>query len=524
MSLDARTRLRNRRPCVESLETRALLSAISVSLTTNQSVYQSGQPIQMTFTETNTSNQRVNVEVGPSIDGFDVTQNGKTIWQSNAGVNPMYIVLESLNPGQSLTLHATWDDTPSQAQSLIMAGGTYTVTNQLDPSGPSATFQVEPAVVSSIITDKPVYQAGEPIVFTFTDTNTSTQPVTLAVDPTDFAVTASGGGSIWQSNPADANSAPTTVTLQPGQSVTQTATWNGARSSTGPSLSLWGSFVVANPNAPGLSTKFQINDPLVSTLSTNQSVYQVGQPVDITFVETNSSPNPVVIFPSGAFAIKNVATDTAVFTQPVGQNAMVTLQPGQSFTQTSTWTATQPGNYDFDYMNGQVAATGSFQVVQTPTGTAPPGQNPQPPITPVNNPPGQNPLQPIVVGNNPPVQNPPPITVTLTTNRQQYGPGQPVIIGLTLKNSSSQSITIPPSSASDGFSVISGSTIVWHTARTTRAIKAKARTLSPGESLTFQAIWNGKPISHGAKKLPAGSYSVLVMEAGHSAETTIQIG
>ena len=310
------------------------------------------------------------------------------------------------------------------------------------------------------------------------------------------------------------------------------------RSSAGTSLSLWGSFVVANPNALGIATEFRINDPLVSTISTNQSVYQVGQQVDITFVETNSSPNPIVILPSGAFAVIDVATDAAVFTQPVGQNAMLTLQPGQSLTQTATWTATQPGSYDLAYQNGQVAASGAFQVVQTPIGKPPTGQNPQPPVgnnppapnpqPPIvvgNNPPAPNPQPPISVGNNPPVPNPQPIAVSLTTNHQQYGPGQSVVISFTLKNTSSQTITIPPSSASDGFSVISGSTMIWHTSRTTRAIKAKARTLSPGQSITYQATWNGKPISpHAAKKLPAGSYTVLVMEAGYSAETTIQIG
>ena len=84
MSLNARTQRINRRPSVESLETRALLSAMSVRVTTNQSVYQLGQPVQMNFTETNTSNVPVNVREGPSIDGFVVTEDGKTVWQSNA--------------------------------------------------------------------------------------------------------------------------------------------------------------------------------------------------------------------------------------------------------------------------------------------------------------------------------------------------------------------------------------------------------------------------------------------------------
>ena len=38
---------------------------MTVSLTTNQSVYSAGQPIQMTFTETNTGTEPVRVQNGP---------------------------------------------------------------------------------------------------------------------------------------------------------------------------------------------------------------------------------------------------------------------------------------------------------------------------------------------------------------------------------------------------------------------------------------------------------------------------
>ena len=60
-------------PHVEGLERRTLLSSISYSLTTDQSVYQVGQPIELTFTETNVSNQPVTVEVSPT--DFTVSQN-----------------------------------------------------------------------------------------------------------------------------------------------------------------------------------------------------------------------------------------------------------------------------------------------------------------------------------------------------------------------------------------------------------------------------------------------------------------
>ncbi len=61
---------------VERLEVRELLSSLAYSLTTDKSTYQVGQPVQLTFTETNTSTKPVTVTDGPSIDGFTVTGRG----------------------------------------------------------------------------------------------------------------------------------------------------------------------------------------------------------------------------------------------------------------------------------------------------------------------------------------------------------------------------------------------------------------------------------------------------------------
>ena len=88
----------------------------------------------MTFTETNTSDSTVRVPIGPSIDGFTITHDGATVWKSNSGIEPDFIVLENLAPGASITLTATWT-----ASNLT---GTFAVHNQLDPEGPAATFEV----------------------------------------------------------------------------------------------------------------------------------------------------------------------------------------------------------------------------------------------------------------------------------------------------------------------------------------------------------------------------------------------
>jgi hypothetical protein len=127
---------------LEPLEGRALLSALSVSLTTNKSVYQVGQPVRLTFTETNNTSQPVLVDYGPSNDGFDIEQGGNIVWRSNAGVIPMFLLADTLQPGRSLTLTATWNGNANLgAATASVDTGTFEVFNQLDP-GVSATFQV----------------------------------------------------------------------------------------------------------------------------------------------------------------------------------------------------------------------------------------------------------------------------------------------------------------------------------------------------------------------------------------------
>jgi hypothetical protein len=119
---------RSRGLVLETLEGKTLLSAIAtpvapvsppmiaplsqglvVKLSTDHQVYRRGQPVVMTLTETNTSQQDITVESGPSLGGFFVTHHGHTVWASNAGVQPMFVVVRTLGPGQSITQSATWD-------------------------------------------------------------------------------------------------------------------------------------------------------------------------------------------------------------------------------------------------------------------------------------------------------------------------------------------------------------------------------------------------------------------------------
>jgi Intracellular proteinase inhibitor len=116
-------------------------SAMTVSLSTNQTTYNPGQVVQITLTMTNTSNHNETVLFGPSMDGFFITQNDKVIWRSNEGVEPEYIAKRILKPGQSITLTARWTVPPSVT-------GNFVVHDQMFPSGPVATFHVTIAPIS----------------------------------------------------------------------------------------------------------------------------------------------------------------------------------------------------------------------------------------------------------------------------------------------------------------------------------------------------------------------------------------
>ena len=183
---------------VERLEVRELLSSLAYSVTTDKSTYQVGQPVQLTFTETNTSNQPVTVTDGPSIDGFNVSQGGSTIWQSNSGINPQYLEQNTLQPGQSLTETATWNGEAS-ADASVAATGSFTVTNQLAPEAASASFQIASPITYSLTSDQSVYQVGQPIQLSFTETNPSSSAVSVTVDPPNFGIT-QDGNSVWVSN------------------------------------------------------------------------------------------------------------------------------------------------------------------------------------------------------------------------------------------------------------------------------------------------------------------------------------
>ncbi len=86
---------------VDGLEGRILLASVSYTLTTDQPTYQVGQPILISFIETNTGDQPVTVSVSPT--DFFVSEQSTTwdgqIWQSNPENDGQSPTSMTLQPG-----------------------------------------------------------------------------------------------------------------------------------------------------------------------------------------------------------------------------------------------------------------------------------------------------------------------------------------------------------------------------------------------------------------------------------------
>jgi hypothetical protein len=245
-------RKKSARPALESLETRALLSGLTSTLTTSQSVYLPGQPIQFVLTMTNNSSQAVQFGDGPSIDGFDISEGGTLVYQSNGGVNPLFIRLDTLQPGQSFTLSGTWNGVSNQQSSPPVTAGTFTVTNQLDPNGPSATFQIEtppsnapppitwvsppaaPSPLSATVTaNRTALRIGHSASFTLTLTNSGSQPIEIPGPSIAPSFTLEQRSNmIWRSIGTSLHSQAVEA-LAPGESIEFHGRWLGKPNQSG---------------------------------------------------------------------------------------------------------------------------------------------------------------------------------------------------------------------------------------------------------------------------------------------------
>jgi hypothetical protein len=251
--------------CVEGLEGRALLSGITYSLTTDQSTYQVGQPIQMTFTETNTCNQPATVLVSPT--DFSVAEHGGTIWQSdpsNAGQPPTSVTLQ---PGQSVSQTATWDGTIALSTDQVNQFGTFLVSNPNAPPGDTAIFQITNPLSGALTTDQMDYTVGQPVVVTYSETNTSGQTLTIPITNPLFQIQQNGQPLTPVMDPLP----PSYGTIAPGQTLTSQYTWTEDAGFTG-------QFVAEAYNVPAAPGAFTVDFQIVPPPSSNNGSGNTSDP------------------------------------------------------------------------------------------------------------------------------------------------------------------------------------------------------------------------------------------------------
>jgi hypothetical protein len=202
---------------------------LAVSLTTDRTAYQVGQPILMTLTETNTSDGDITVEFGPSIDGFFVIHDGVEVWRSNLGPRPQsqFIGLKTLHPGESFTPSATWDGTANEGPPTTPTG-TFEVHSQV-PGANTVAIRILPAPTPlnvSVTTDRGSYRVGQPVRITVTETNTGTEAVEVGVCGPDRVAVTRQGVVVWRSVDRQA-CIQVVLLLEPGQSRQFTVNWPG---------------------------------------------------------------------------------------------------------------------------------------------------------------------------------------------------------------------------------------------------------------------------------------------------------
>ena len=416
------------------------------ALTTSQAIYQLGQPIQVTYSETNTSDQAVTTTVlNPVL--HRLLHNGQ---QVSPVMDPLGSGYETIGPGQTVQQQFTVSQADfGGSDSLENLTGSFAVQVYDVPAAPgefTADFQIVAvppgAIVSSVTTDHSVYQVGQPIQITFTETNTGTQPVTVSLSPTDFTVSAQalvGYSPVWQSNPENDGQPPASVTLQPGQSVTQTATWNGTITETAfqqgtattYAVNQWGTFQVSNPNAPqGDTATFQITDPLQGALTTSQAIYQLGQPIQVIYSETNTSDQAVTttVLNPVLYRLLHNGQQVSPVMDPLG-SGYETIGPGQTARHQFTLSQAAFGGSDsLQNLTGSFAVqvydvpaapgdfTADFEIVAAPAGA---------------------------------------IVSSITTNQPVYQAGQTVTMTFTETNTSNQAVMVPTGQNGFGFDQVS---------------------------------------------------------------------
>jgi hypothetical protein len=161
-----------------------------------------------------------------------------------------------------------------------------------------------PGLAVSISTDRASYQAGQPVVILFTETNVGKHDVSVSHGPSvDGFVARRGGKDVWRSN-AGLNPMSIRVdVLHPGQSHTIRATWDGRSD-------------LLEPGRPSVE-----GPPLAGTFEIRKALARGGPIVRVTIAAPTSPAPPPISPASPTFTVSPPETvrpsPTFLLTRPI---------------------------------------------------------------------------------------------------------------------------------------------------------------------------------------------------------------
>lgn len=141
-------------PLPTSSQVTSVNGTLQLTLSVDKTVYAVGEPVNVTLSITNISNQSIEFEyTGMNFDFTVANSTGNIVYQWSIGrAIPQFILLESLAPGQNVTATYSWSQitntNPSTVGTLVSPGTYFIVGN----SNPIYGLQTEPVQITIINT------------------------------------------------------------------------------------------------------------------------------------------------------------------------------------------------------------------------------------------------------------------------------------------------------------------------------------------------------------------------------------
>lgn len=245
----------------------------------------------------------------------------------------------------------------------------------------------------------------------------------------------------------------------------------------------------------------------VYRLELDRAIYRAGEPVTVSLSVTNNSPRAVSFLPrrgTGAPVFQVVWRGRSVWTWPASrflpaQPLREWFAPGLTKVFRTAWNQTD--------MAGAVLPEGRYTLVAVfppPEGRARAGRT-------------ELRVQfSLRAGAGPAPMTPPTREVHsfLSSDKEVYAPGEPVLLRLTVTNESNQPLTFRSSSSQRfDFVVRADNVEIWRWSRERMfAMMLTSWRIPPGQSVTYEQTW--RQVNNNGERVPPGNYTIEGWQIG----------